>query len=278
MSEEQKVDTPEEGEQQEQSQEQTTNPVEEAARAQGWVPKEEWDGDPTKWRDATTYLDRGELLTKIKSQSTEMRELRGMLGHLSEQNRRLYEAGYEKAIADLEAQRDRAIEEGQTASVRQLDKAIRDHEKELDKVRNATPAVDPAAIKARAEEQFENFRNNNKWYEENEVMQDWANGAAVKFKARNPSATDGDIYDYLSREVKTKFPEKFQRKVGAPSPDGKGARSPQQGGARGSASEFEALLAELPEAEAEVARNLVKRGYITKEKYMQDLKAIGGWR
>lgn len=43
----------------------TSDDVETRARAQGWVPKEEFRGDPEKWRDAETFVKRGEELLPV---------------------------------------------------------------------------------------------------------------------------------------------------------------------------------------------------------------------
>ena len=50
----------------------TESPVEEAARGQGWVPEEEWDGDPTQWRDAQVFLERGEYFKTMGSQKKQI--------------------------------------------------------------------------------------------------------------------------------------------------------------------------------------------------------------
>jgi len=247
--------------------------VEVQAREQGWVPKDEWQGDPAKWRPADIFVDRGELLTKIKSQSTEMRELKGMLNHLSEQNRKLYEAGYQRAIGELANQRDAAIEAGDTRAVRELDTQIRAHEKALDETSKPTVVADSRKV---AEENYKAFLTRNKWYEQDEAMQDWANGRAVRFKNANPNAQDTEVYEHLEEEARKKYPDKFKR-VGAPSPDGKGDRAGGSPPKKDGGGDFEKLLASLPEDQASIARNLVKRGYVTKEKYMQDLKAVGGF-
>lgn len=247
--------------------------VETAARAQGWVPKEEWSGPPEKWRPADVFVDRGELLGKIKSQSQEMRELRDMLNHLSEQNRRLYEAGYEKAIHELQSLRDQAIEAGDRQAVRDLDKEIRAHEAAK------AEASKPVTVKQQnnLEENFRQFVTRNRWYEQNERMQDWANGRAVKYRTQHPNSTDVEVYEHLEEEARKHYPEYF-RKVGAPSPDGKGDRSGVSTPKARGGDEFEELLANLTEEQASIARNLVKRQVISKEKYVQDLKAIGGIR
>jgi hypothetical protein len=251
------------------------NEVEDRARAQGWVPKDEWTGDPAQWRPADVYVDRGELLGKIKSQSAELREVKGMMTYLTEQNRRLYEAGYQKAIADLEAQRDQAVEEGNSKAVREIDKQIRAHEKALEDT-NRTPIIeDKAAAVQAAQERFEAFKGKNTWYEKDEVMHDWANGAAVKFKSANPRATDEDIYKHLTETVRVKFPDKF-KKVGAPSPDGRGDRGGGSPPRKAGDTDFDNFVSTLSDSEASIARNLVKRGHVTKEQFMQSIKQLGG--
>jgi len=248
--------------------------VEERARAQGWVPKEEWDGDPAAWRPASVFVDRGELLGKIKSQSTEMRELKTMVNYLAEQNRKLYEAGYEKAIAELQNARDQAVEAGDSRAVRELDKQIRDHEKA------AAEATKPVQVKQSqnaAAELYQEFLQRNTWYEKDEVMQDWANGAAVKFKTKNPNAADQDVYTHLSEEARRKFPEKFKR-AGAPNPEGSSNRAGGSPSKKDGNSDFDRLLDTLSEDEAQIARNLVKRGHVTKEEFMESIKLVGGIR
>ena len=39
----------------------STNPYEGQAREMGWRPKDEWEGEPEKWRDAKEFVERGEL-------------------------------------------------------------------------------------------------------------------------------------------------------------------------------------------------------------------------
>ena len=265
---------------QEPEQQAPVNEVEARAREQGWVAKEEWVAsgrDPADWRPADIFVDRGELLGKIKSQSSEMRELKSMVTYLAQQNQKLYEAGYQRAIAELEAARDQAVEASDHKAVRELDRQIREHEKAMNDVKKAQPTIDPNLVRQQAQEHYEEFISRNPWYTKDEALQDWANGAAVKIRSQNPTATDKEIYRLLEQNVRKTFPDKFKR-VGAPSPDGASNRSAGSPARKDGNSDFEALLAELPEAEAQIARNLVKRGHVTKEKFMQDFQLVNGRR
>jgi hypothetical protein len=255
----------------EQTQQPEVNEVEKRAREQGWVPKDEWTGDPAAWRPADVFVDRGELLGRIKSQSAELREVKQMMNYLSEQNRKLYEAGYERAVAEMQARRDAAIEAGDTAAVRNIDKEMRNYEKALEEARKPAPKTDTNTT----DPLFEDWSERNPWYNRDEVLTDWTNGRAVKLRAINPKITEAEMYKVLEAEVRKTFPEKFKR-VGAPSPDGasnRGAGSPAR---KGGDSDFEALLDSLSEDEAQIARNLVKRGHVTKEEFMESIKLVGG--
>jgi chromosome segregation ATPase len=49
--------------------------IEERATAMGWQPKESFKGDPARWADAETYVERGEsLLPIVKAQNRELRD------------------------------------------------------------------------------------------------------------------------------------------------------------------------------------------------------------
>ena len=64
------------GQQQEQVIEQPkVDPYEDKARATGWRPLEEFEGDPETWVDAKEFLGRAPLFDKIKHQTKKQKEL-----------------------------------------------------------------------------------------------------------------------------------------------------------------------------------------------------------
>ncbi len=64
--------------------------VEQQARDLGWAPKEDFKGDPEKWVDAATYVERGEqVLPLVKATN---RRLREDLSRQAEEQRQLKEA------------------------------------------------------------------------------------------------------------------------------------------------------------------------------------------
>ena len=46
---------------------------------QGWIPKEEFDGDPEAFIDAAEFVRRGELFEKIEKQSKQLKAVREAL-------------------------------------------------------------------------------------------------------------------------------------------------------------------------------------------------------
>ena len=74
------------------------DPYESQAREQGWKPKEEYEGDETKWRPAKEFVERGELFGKIDHMGKELKETRKALKMLQEHHSKVRETEYNKAL------------------------------------------------------------------------------------------------------------------------------------------------------------------------------------
>ena len=78
-----------------QEEESTLSPAEETASAGGWKPEDEWEGTG-EWIDARTFNMRGELMDRIKSQTSQLRgqdkkmtKLESGLKELADHNKRI---------------------------------------------------------------------------------------------------------------------------------------------------------------------------------------------
>jgi hypothetical protein len=250
--------------------------IEQRALDQGWKPLEEWEGDPNDHRSAKEYIDRGELLGKIKNQSSEIREIKQMLSTLSEHNKKVYIAGREAALNELKQLRVHALKEGEMEQAVAIEERIAENQNLINITKNTpAPAVTQSTQNTPA---FESWLTTNKWYETDEAMRNWADGAAMALgkKARESGRQIGeqDVYDHLTKEARKTFPQKFQR-VGAPSPDGEGRKAMQNTKSGKSGDAFEQLLSTFDEQAQKVARNLVNSKILTKEKYVEDYERIG---
>ena len=265
-------------EQQQQQQERQYTAIELKAMEQGWKPLEEWEGEPDEHRSAKEYLDRGDLLKTIKQTNSKVREMEAMLTHLSAQNKRVYEAGYQKALVDLKSQRAEAMREGDVDKVLQIEEKIDETKEALNTIKRApVTQVQQGPTPA-----YQDWLSKNQWYLKDASLHHWTNGMSAEYFKINPHATEQEVLDYLHEEIRKEFPNKPYFKgsslpKGPPGPDGGGRRSAEGAGKGKGKDEFEELVSSLSEVEQRVARNLVKQGYVTKEKYVEDYK-VGGNR
>ena len=74
---------------------------EQQAREQGWRPKEEYEGDPEKWRPAKEFVERGELFGKIDTLGKELKETKKALKMLQEHNEKIKESEFKRAVEEL---------------------------------------------------------------------------------------------------------------------------------------------------------------------------------
>lgn len=249
--------------------------VELKAIEQGWKPKDKWEGDPEDHRSAREYLDRGELLGKIKSQNQQLAEIRDALKGMTEHNKRVYAAGYENAIKELKQQKLNALREGEPEQVLAIDdkideakEALRTIKSQPDKIQGPSPVT-------------RDWLSDNPWYGKDEVLTHYSNGIATDFgRKHNGQVTEQAVYEEIDKKLREKFPEKFGLKKatqGAPSPDGEGRRSAGAGKPQGNTNAaFDKILAGMSEMEATIARTLVKTGGLTKEKYVEDYMKMRG--
>jgi len=125
---------------QEQQQEQS-NPLFDKAKASGWKPLEEFEGDPDQWVDAKEFIGRAPLFEKNHKLKKEVNELKNTLHEVKGYITKVSQAAYNKAVADLTAQRDAAIDDGDKDQVRAIDKAMKEAESIKVPIDNVHPAI-----------------------------------------------------------------------------------------------------------------------------------------
>jgi hypothetical protein len=233
-------------------------PTQEEALSQGWVPKNEFEGDEEKWVDAGEFLRRGELFRKIESQSKELKDVRKALAELSKHNAKIREVEYQRALDSLKAEKKTALAEGDTDRVVDLDDKI-----DLVKTQQRADSQQQA-IPQEIHPELAAWINRNGWYSTTQSMRAWADGRGNELSAEGKSPTE--VLKILEQEVKTRFSDKFHN------PNRDRASAVETGRPRNGRSadpEFE-----LSDVEKQVMNTLIRSGAITKEKYIADLKAI----
>lgn len=237
------------------------NEVEQKARRMGWVPKEEFRGDPEKWRPAEEFVERGEnfvpiLRAQVRRQDEELSELRKTINEFRDFHTKEVQNAYKQAMRDLKAQQLKAIQAGDTEAFVKIDER-------LEELRN-DPALNQApSVKEQQPEHpsFRAWKTENTWYGKDEELTDYADNIGAFIRKRKPDQSPEEFFDEVSRKVKREFPEKFEnpRRNAAPSVEGTG-NAPRKGGK---------TYADLP-AEAKAACDrFVKQKLTTREAYVK---------
>ncbi len=239
------------------------SPVQEEALAQGWVPKEEFDGDEERWVDAGEFLRRGELFRKIESQSKELKDVRKALAELAKHNAKVREVEYARAVEALKAEKKVALSEGDADRVVDLDDKIdlvKDQQKQLQ-----SQQIQEVSQSVEVHPELKNWINSNSWYENNRAMRGWADARGVELAEEGKSPRE--VLRMLEAEVKTQFKDKFRN----PNRDKPGAveGAVPTRAARSSDADFE-----LSDVEKTIMKTLVDGGHITKDEYLKQLKAV----
>jgi hypothetical protein len=237
-------------------------PVQQEALEQGWVPKDEFDGDPERFVDAGEFLRRGELFRKIESQSKEMKDMRRALAELAKHNSKIAEVEYKRAIADLKAQKKTALSEGDADKVVEIDDKL---DLVKDQQRLASQQAVQQAIPQEVHPELQNWISNNSWYETNKGMRGWADARGVELAEEGKSPRE--VLKALEKEVKDRFKEKFTN----PNRERAGAVEGVRGRPMASKSDDSY---ELTDTERTIMNTLVNQKVLTKEEYIKQLKAV----
>lgn len=242
-------------------QEVKADPYEEQARSQGWKPKEEYEGDPEKWRPAKEFTERGELFGKIDTMGKELKETRKALRMLQEHHTKVKETEYNNALTELKALQKKHLEEGNSDGYLEATELLTDLKTEQ-KAREVVGQNTPAQPDPR----FISWTQENKWYQADAEMRDFADAIGMGYAQKNPSLDPEDVLNYVTSQVKSRFKDKFVNPNRNKPSSVEGASSPAS-----KKSSFE-----LTEDERRTMNTFVRAGVMSKEDYIAEVKKMKG--
>lgn len=257
------MNTPQEGEKTSVKEEVKFTAAEEKAMEAGWVPQDQWEGDPDQWRPAKEFLDRGELFKKIEDQNRTIKEFKRALDDLKSHHAKVRETEYKRALEALKTQKKLALEEGDADAVVKLDDQIDLVRDEQNKLRLApqAPHVDDTP-----NPEFVSWVDKNKWYETSRPMKAFADelGRELALRGNSPS----EVLKEVERQVRQEFPEKFRN----PNRDKPTSVEGSSGKGGKTTDKFE-----LSDDENRVMQRFVRTipGF-SKEQYIEELKRVKG--
>lgn len=249
------------GEAQTEGQTQSAAPeIEEKARKMGWTPKDEFRGDPAKWRDAEEFVDRGEnmlpiLRKTVEKQQREMAELQKSILEMREYHSKTEQRAYAKAYGELKAQQMQAVAEGNTEAFQQLDQEIENLQKEVTqkpKDENKAQDVHP---------DYPEWEARNRWVKTDPVMLAYGEAQVEYIRRTKPGMSYAEQLEEVTKAVKKEFPEKFSnpRRTSAPSVEGATAVAKKGGKS----------YADMPKEARETCDRLVRIHKINKDEYVR---------
>ena len=229
--------------------------MEQEALDLGWIPKERYKGNPESWRPAEEFVERGrEILPIVKKNNekllSEVATLRAQIrdaGEAAAEFRKYHDdvakRSYERAVADLKAQKVEALENDKFAQVVEIDSALSklelDAPKERPTPKGPDPAQDPTYLSWAAE--------HSEWLGKDKEKTAYATAMANYLRATGTDLKDRSFLDKVAEMVAEKFPEGGDPEVTPePKPTPK-PRSKVEGGSSGTGRSGGKTFAALPQ-------------------------------
>jgi hypothetical protein len=238
------------------------DPYESEAREQGWKPKEEYEGDPEKWRPAKEFVERGELFGKIDVLGRELKETKKALKMLQEHNLKIKETEYKRAVDELKALQKKHLEEGNSDGYLETTELLTDLKAEQ-KAREAVSQVQPQQVDPR----FNAWVETNKWYAQDAELREYADVVGMGYAQKNPGLDPEDVLKFVAAQVKLRYPNKFQN-------PNRNKPSAVEGASTTSSPKTNSF--ELTDDERKVMNTFIRTGAMTKEEFIAQVKMMRG--
>lgn len=240
--------------------------LEARARAMGWTSKDEFKGDPAKWRDAGEFVERGEnLLPLVKAQNKrlerEVAELKQTTKEFAEHLSKTEQRAYERAIADLKQQRKEALAAGDGDAFEKADEQIDKLQRDA-----AAKAAKHAEKKddGGADPVYTDWESRNPWLKDAELSE-FAEFAAEKLRRGGDRSEGAEFLDKVAAKVKAQFPVKFTNPRRETAQVVEGAAPARRSGGK--------TFADMPAEARAACDRMAKNGFAGDEKAQTKFKA-----
>jgi hypothetical protein len=185
------------------------------ARRLGWVPKEDFKGDPDKHRSAEEFLERGEtMLPLLKRDNDRLHDgMTKLERRLADQERtfaqfaefatKAEERAYKKAKAELEAKRDTAIETADVNTARQAQREIDQLEAPVapkPEIKKDEPQLDPA---------IQSWIGENEWFNKSPSLRAYSVEVFGDLEKQFPGKSKSELLAETKQKTMERFPDKF---------------------------------------------------------------------
>lgn len=189
--------------------------IDDIASKMGWVPQDQWRGDPKEWRPSHEFLSNtAKINTKLTSK---LENVEKQLGTLARTSAAVTEQALAQQREELLRAREEAFDSGDKQAFNQADQKLAQIERQAPTVPNEPPET--------AE-----FRQRHQWFGQDKEATNWAVARAEQLAQQNIGVPRQ--LAIIEREVKDLFPEHFPKpQKGAPlnQPGARGAAVTKKG-------------------------------------------------
>lgn len=176
------------------------DPLAEKARASGWRPKEEFEGDPDEWVDAGEFVRRKPLFDQIHNLKKTVKEAEKQQAQLAEFAANAAKRAREQALAEIEAQKKQAFEAGDYQAFDAAQKQEREIAAQSQPVQPVVPQI-PNEVQDFA-------KRNERWFEKDRAMTAYAVDMAREY-IEVKGMTRAEALQQVESDVKREFAHKF---------------------------------------------------------------------
>lgn len=174
--------------------------IAEEARKLGWVPKEEFRGDKSKWRDAQAWIDRTELFDRIKGLKNELHSRDEIIAEL----RTYYQQQAESDRNKLIEERKEAVKNGNIEEFEKLDRQYNDLVLQNKKSAETLPVNNDIP-----QESQDFLARNSSWFnkdtEKNQILTEYAIKLDNKYAQQYPQMPLKERLQKVEESVKSEF-------------------------------------------------------------------------
>lgn len=195
------------------------------AKELGWVPKDQYRGNPDHWRDAEEFVRRGaeilpivqrtnkQLREQIEAERKDFADRLARMERMGEERSKRERASFEAELTRIKAQQKQAASEGDTETFDRLEARREELTGELAKAPEprpeAKPSTDDHAAKVKA------FTDANPWYGTDKELTEYADWWSGRNAGANPNITFEENQRQLLTVLQKTFPSKFKTETAA---------------------------------------------------------------
>lgn len=246
------------------------SPTEQKALEQGWVPKDQWKGDPDEWRPAREFVERGELYKSIHELKKKDKQREAAVQALQKHHEHVFTKAYEQAMRDLKQEKRVAMREQDFEKLQEVEDKIEALQANTQQEARQLQVVQAATQQEPVIPAFQAFIEKNSWYVTDDSMKLEADIIGGHYM--NKGGTKEGLFAHVEAEMAKRHPDRFGR-----APARKAAPNAVAGVDRSNKSSPKGSITmnDVPEADRPVIRQMAAASGMSEGDYIKELKKIG---